>query len=105
MKTLLAVVVIVIAIWFVPLMIEGAGGPCGALATQAVRIESQHDKGPGAPFALGLAKLLGDSVVSAVVQQRYPSIPPGAVCTAYYWRLLVDPNFINEVNPSPRRAG
>jgi hypothetical protein len=79
-------------------MTEDVGRPCAALAVRALRIEAQRDRDLRAPITFGLVKLMGDAVVSAAVQRRYPSLAPGIVCTALYWRVLADPDYAGSIN-------
>lgn len=101
MKATVAALVIVATIWCYPLAAEVTPYPCDALASQALRIEAGPRHDPGEPDTVALIKSLGDFVVSETVQRRYPWVPPGIVCTGYYWRLVADPAFVDAIaNPS-----
>lgn len=95
-----AAVLIAAMIWCYPLVAEGTLGACGALASQALHIETRSTRGPGPPDAVTLIKSIGDYSVPQTVQQRYPVLPSGVVCAGYYWRLLVDPGFIDTIKTS-----
>jgi hypothetical protein len=95
MKSAIAALVIVATIWCYPLAAEGTLDPCGALASQALRIEARPD--PNESDTVTLIKSLGDFVASETVQRRYPLVPSGIVCTGYYWRLVADPDFVSTI--------
>jgi hypothetical protein len=91
--------IIVAAVWFYPLAMEGADDPCRALASQALRIETQPDAGPTEADAVTLIRPMGDFVFSETIEQQYPSISPAIICTGYYWRLIAEPGLVAAIKP------
>ncbi len=91
MKSAVLAIVIIAASWFLPLTMEDVGSPCGALAMRALRIDAEHDPGLRSPLTFGIIKMVGSTIVATAIQKQYPSLPPQVSCTAFYWRLLVDP--------------
>jgi hypothetical protein len=100
MKFALAAIVIVATIWCYPLAAEDTGDPCGALAAQALRLETKVSVDTDVSAPVVLIQSIGDFVLSETVQQRYPSMPPGIVCTGYYWRLIADPSAVGTIKTS-----
>jgi hypothetical protein len=103
MKSAFAALLIAATIWCYPLAAEDTVSACDALASQALQIEANPTRDPNESENVTLIKSLGDYFVSETVQRRYPSLPPGIVCTGYYWRLLADPDFIATIG-SPNDA-
>jgi len=101
MKSILAALAIVATIWCYPLAAEDTIDPCGALAAQAMHIESGTDQGGSGNVTL--IRSFGDIIVSDNARRRHPSIPSGLVCIGYYWRLVADPGFVGIIR-SPSDA-
>jgi len=97
MKPIIAVIMLAGVAWLYPLLAEGTGRPCGALATRAARLHAANDSDFNNPIAMALVSVLGDSFVSQMVNRRYPSTPPQLVCVGYYWYLTVDPSSADRV--------
>ena len=95
MKSVLTALTIIATIWCYPLAAEDTIDPCGALASQAMHIESGPDQGGSGHVTL--IRSFGDFVVSENARQRHPSIPSGLVCIGYYWRLVADPDFVGAI--------
>ena len=101
MKLALAALAIIATIWCYPLAAQDTIDPCGALASQAMQIESEPDQAGSGNVTL--IRSFGDFVVSDYVTRRHPSIPSGLVCIGYYWRLVADPDFVSIIR-SPNDA-
>ena len=84
-------------VWLYPILAEGSGRPCGALATRAAKLHAANDSDFNSPITVALVSVLGDSFVSQMVSRRYPSTPPELVCVGYYWYLTVDPSSVDRV--------
>jgi hypothetical protein len=97
MKTAIAALVIAAAVWCYPLAAEETIDPCDALASQALRIETRPDQDRHEAATVTLIRPLGDFAVAETVRRRYPSVPPGMVCTGYYWRLIADPDLVGRI--------
>jgi hypothetical protein len=97
MKTAIAALVIALTIWCYPLVAEDTIDPCDALASQALRIETRPDRDRHETAMVTLIRPLGDFAVAETVRRRYSSVPPGIVCTGYYWRLSADPDFVGRI--------
>jgi hypothetical protein len=92
-----AALLIAALVWCYPLVAEGTLGACGALASQALHIETGPTRDPGPADAVTLIRSIGDYSVPDTVRRRYPLLPSGIVCAGYYWRLLADPGFIDTI--------
>jgi len=90
-KIIVTIAAIAGVAWLYPLLSEGSGLPCDALATRAVTLHAAHDPGFNNAFSMGVARTMGDFGVSQMVRRRYPSAPPELICVGYFWYLIVDP--------------
>jgi hypothetical protein len=97
MKSAVPALIIIATIWCYPLAAEDTTDPCDALASQALRLEVRSDEDANKSDTVTLIKSFGDFIVSEAVKRRYPSVPPGIVCTGYYWRLIADPVFVGTI--------
>ena len=95
-RILLTVVALAAAVFFgVPTLTEGTTGECNALSARAfVSAQSarQTDKDSG-----GLMSAFAGTITTAMVTMRYPNVPSGVSCAALYWRTLVDPDFMRQL--------
>jgi hypothetical protein len=91
-KIIIAIAALAGVAWLYPLLSEGTGLPCGALATRAVTLHAAQDPSFNNALTMGVARTLGDFGVSQMVRRRYPSAPPELICVGYFWYLIVDPS-------------
>jgi len=91
MKTTIALVLLVAAIFVYPMVKEGADGQCDALEKIAIR--QAPERGAAATLLQGLS--LG-KMADLYVRTQYPDLPPGIVCTFFYWKATANPDGLQE---------
>ena len=100
-QTITATSIVIIALagiaWLYPLLAEGTGLPCGALANRSAALHAAHNPSFNNVITMGVVRTVGDFTVSQMVSHSFPSLPPEVVCVAYYWYLTVDPDSVEFV--------
>lgn len=100
-ETMTAVSIVIIALaviaWLYPLLAEGTGLPCGALASRSVTLHATHDPSSNNAITMGVVRTIGDSVAFQLMSRRFPSVPPEVVCVAYYWYITFDPGSVESL--------
>ena len=105
MKILTAIGVVALLVLAYPLVNEETTSVCHAVerkfVIEAARSSTQKDL--GAAMMMGLAgELSGGAFASAAVKGMYPNIPPFAGCLVTYYKMMFDPNFVQQLTQRMR---
>jgi hypothetical protein len=95
-KLVIVIVLLAVASYGLPLIIESADNPCNALERRFVNQAAPPNQpgvaSLGRAFLGGLQGLTNGSFAIEYVRREHPNLPTGIACVEEYWRTFLPGN-------------
>lgn len=100
MKWLIALVLILGALFFYPQFNESASTACAATEKRFARSAFEPDKGGAMLGALIASGMSNGALASEFAKSQYPNLPASWGCVVAYYQMIIDPDMPKRVMQS-----